>query len=62
MICKHCNKGFTCGCQKTKAADGNVVHKGCVKQYNTSKGIVHVKADTLTESINKANLNLSNNR
>ena len=62
MKCKHCNKGFSCGCQKTKAADGSIVHKTCVRQYNASKGIMHVTNDTLTNSINKSNLNLSNRR
>jgi hypothetical protein len=33
MNCKHCNKGFTCGCQKTKASDGTIVHKTCLKEY-----------------------------
>ncbi len=33
MNCKECNKGFTCGCQKTKASDGTIVHKTCLKTY-----------------------------
>jgi len=27
--CAHCNKPFTCGCQKTTTSDGRTVHKGC---------------------------------
>jgi len=39
MACNHCKKGFTCGCQKTKAKDGSTVHKKCLKIYNeTSSG------------------------
>ena len=33
MNCKQCNKSFSCGCQKTKAFDGSIVHKTCVKAY-----------------------------
>lgn len=56
MTCKHCNRGFTCGCQKTKANDGNTVHKTCVKVYNgttpnTKKHYPPV-ADNLTRKIN----------
>jgi len=32
-MCKHCNKSFSCGCQKTKASNGVIVHKTCLKQY-----------------------------
>lgn len=34
MKCKHCDKAFTCGCQKTQASNGATVHKTCVKEYN----------------------------
>jgi hypothetical protein len=44
MICKKCNKAFTCGCQKTKAADGSIVHKTCLKEYEAS-----VKTSTITK-------------
>ena len=36
MNCKHCNKAFSCGCQKTIAQDGAVVHKSCLTNYNNS--------------------------
>jgi hypothetical protein len=46
MACNYCKKGFTCGCQKTKANDGSTVHKKCLKTYNeTSSG---KKQTTLT--------------
>tara|TARA_B100000963_G_C22515448_1_gene620430 strand:+ start:167 stop:355 length:189 start_codon:yes stop_codon:yes gene_type:complete len=32
-VCKQCNKGFSCGCQKTKAKDGSIVHKSCLTAY-----------------------------
>jgi hypothetical protein len=56
MNCAHCNKGFSCGCQKTKAADGQTVHKGCVTEYNNK---VNVTSDPLTKTLNKAKSNLS---
>jgi hypothetical protein len=56
MNCAHCNKGFTCGCQKTKAADNKTVHKTCLTVYNTK---ANVKSDPLTEKLNMARLNLS---
>jgi hypothetical protein len=56
MNCAHCNKGFTCGCQKTKASDGQTVHKTCVTAYNSK---INVTSDSLTKSINKAKTNLS---
>ena len=34
MVCIHCGKRFTCGCQKTKGVDGFTVHKTCVGAYN----------------------------
>ena len=32
MNCKHCNKGFSCGCQKTNV-NGAVVDKTCAADY-----------------------------
>lgn len=37
MNCKHCNKGFSCGCQKATAPDGAVVHKSCLTEYLAAK-------------------------
>lgn len=58
MKCNHCNKGFSCGCQKAKASDGQTVHKGCLSQYNTTSKNKIINNDSLTSSINKA---MSNN-
>ena len=35
--CTHCNKAFSCGCQKTKATDGQTVHKTCRGEYEHNK-------------------------
>lgn len=35
--CSHCNKAITCGCQKTKNANGQTVHKSCLTQSNSQK-------------------------
>jgi hypothetical protein len=35
--CTHCNKPFSCGCQKTKATDGQIVHKTCRGEYEHNK-------------------------
>jgi len=35
MKCARCNKSFTCGCQKTKAPDGSIVHKSCLRKTST---------------------------
>lgn len=32
--CAHCNKQFTCGCQKAQLNDGTVVCKPCMKKNN----------------------------
>ena len=56
MTCVNCNKGFSCGCQKTKAADGKTVHKTCLNEYNSN---LNVKYDSLTKTINKAKSNLT---
>jgi hypothetical protein len=41
MNCKQCNKGFSCGCQKTTAPDGSVVHKTCLTDYLNSKKLTN---------------------
>lgn len=33
MNCVKCNKSFSCGCQKTKASNGAIVHKTCLTEY-----------------------------
>lgn len=40
MTCVKCNKAFSCGCQKTKASDGAIVHKTCKIAYETEKNTV----------------------
>lgn len=62
MACRSCGKGFSCGCQKTKAKDGSTVHKTCLKAYNSkiSKGSTNV--DPLTKKLNKATSNIINGR
>jgi len=32
--CAHCNKNFTCGCQKTQLQDGTVVCKPCKRKHD----------------------------
>jgi hypothetical protein len=32
--CAHCNKPFSCGCQKITALDGKTVHKTCKPDYD----------------------------
>jgi hypothetical protein len=59
MICKQCNKGFTCGCQKTTANDGSVVHKSCLTGYQTKISGVSSKTDLLTENIKNAYSNIT---
>ena len=62
MNCAKCNKGFTCGCQKTKAADGKIVHKTCLKDYNTANGgVVYGSTDSFTRQVQKAKENLNYN-
>lgn len=55
MKCASCNKGFSCGCQKTKAKDGKTVHKSCLTNYNSK---INVSTNKLTNTINKAKANL----
>ena len=56
MNCVNCNKGFTCGCQKTKAKDGKTVHKACLTAYN---GKFNLKSDPLTKKLNMAKANIT---
>ena len=51
MKCAHCSKGFSCGCQKTKAKDGKTIHKSCVSAYNSG---ISVPADKLTRTLERA--------
>lgn len=60
MSCKQCNKGFTCGCQKTTANDGAVVHKTCLTEYQRKISGVYAKSDPLTEKIKSAYSNITN--
>jgi hypothetical protein len=55
MNCASCNKGFSCGCQKTKAKDGNTVHKSCLSKYNST---LSVSSNKLTNTLNTAKSNL----
>ena len=57
MNCVHCNKRFTCGCQKAKAADGKTVCKTCLNSYNK---INTNNVSSLTKTINRAVNNISN--
>lgn len=59
MNCVHCNKRFTCGCQKTKAADGKTVCKTCLSSYNKSNTN---NVSSLTKTINRAVNNISNGK
>jgi hypothetical protein len=56
MKCAHCGKGFSCGCQKTKATDGTTVHKTCVSEHNSK---INVSKNNLTKTLNKAKSNLT---
>ena len=51
MKCVHCGKGFSCGCQKTKAKDGKTIHKSCVSAYNSG---ISIPADKLTRTLERA--------
>ena len=62
MACKNCNKGFSCGCQKTKAKDGSTVHKTCLKQYNEKIANNFGTKDPLTTQLNNAQNNILNGR
>lgn len=57
--CKYCGKGFSCGCQKTKASDGSTVHKTCKKNYEASGfQTINTTSSPLTQAIKKAQNNL----
>ena len=57
-VCAHCGKGFTCGCQKLRASDGQIIHKSCSAAYESKpKNVVH-KQDVLTQKLNQAQNNI----
>lgn len=60
MSCKYCKKGFSCGCQKTKGADGSTVHKSCLTNYNNSLTKTASVKDPLTKQLTQAVNNISN--
>ncbi len=62
MACKNCNKGFSCGCQKTKANDGSTVHKTCLKAYNSKLSGGSTNKDPLTTKLDYAKNNIINGR
>lgn len=62
MACKSCGKGFTCGCQKTKAKDGSTVHKTCLQTYNRKINKGSTNQDPLTKRLNNAQNNIVNGR
>lgn len=45
MNCKECNQNFTCGCQKTTASDGSVVHKTCLTDYERKISSTRLKSN-----------------
>jgi hypothetical protein len=55
MNCPSCNKGFSCGCQKTKAKDGKTVHKTCLTEYNSK---INTSSNSLTNTLSIAKSNL----
>ncbi|BCV01358.1 MAG: hypothetical protein CM15mV42_0340 [uncultured marine virus] len=60
MKCAYCYQGFSCGCQKTKAPDGQTVHKKCLQSYTNNKMKPNTKSSSsLTEQIKRAKQNLS---
>jgi hypothetical protein len=59
MNCKHCGKPFSCGCQKTTAIDGSVVHKTCLTAYQNKISNTVAKSDKLTQNIKKAYKNIT---
>ena len=44
MNCAHCNKPFTCGCQKTQV-DWVTIHKTCRTSFAANKAEVIAKAN-----------------
>ena len=59
MVCAHCGKGFSCGCQKTRAADGKTVHKTCLTAYSAKMKTPNRMHSTLTRDIERAKKNLN---
>lgn len=59
MICQHCKKAITCGCQKATATDGNIVHKSCLHDYTLKLNIT--KNSKLLDKSNIAFTKLMNN-
>jgi len=53
MACIYCKKGFSCGCQKTKATDGSTVHKTCLANYNANLKKTNVSKDKITKLLDK---------
>ena len=49
-VCKHCGKKFTCGCQKFRASDGQIIHKACKSAYKPQPA--NHQSDSLTQKIN----------
>ena len=61
MNCAYCKKGFSCGCQKTKASNGETVHKTCLNDYNKNKLNTNTKSsNSLTDRVKTAKKNLYN--
>ncbi len=61
MKCAYCNKGFSCGCQKTKAPDGQTVHKSCLSAYTKNKFNTNTRSsNSLTNQVKAAKKNLYN--
>jgi len=59
MKCAYCKKGFSCGCQKAKAADGQTVHKTCMKSYKANNYTVNTRSSgNLTAQVKRAKKNL----
>lgn len=58
--CTHCGKKFTCGCQKTRAANGQTVCKTCKNAYDKKHGTTKTSGTTssLTQRIRQADKNL----
>jgi hypothetical protein len=58
--CKYCGKGFSCGCQKTTASDGAIVHKTCKEKYEKNDfQPANTTSSGLTQLINKAQNNIN---
>lgn len=55
-LCAHCKKKFTCGCQKFRASDGQIIHKACKGAYKPQPA--NHQTDSLTNKINQAQNNI----